>query len=112
MRMISLVCSAFAFAAMTSVAQAEPTVMKQSEPMRLTASEMNNITAGGVTVFSYASGTELSYSRSIDFSVTPHPETLIAAACCGRGDDIVAGVFVFPGSTRLDPFDLLMNLLN
>jgi hypothetical protein len=106
MRIISLVRSAFAFAAMTSVAQAEPTVMKLSEPMRLTAPQMNNITAGGLTVFSYASGNELSYSRSIDFSITPHPDTLIAAACCGPGT-IFAGVAVIPGSTRLDPIDLL-----
>ena len=111
MRIISLVCSAFAFAAMTSVAQAEPAVMKQSEPMRLTASQMNNVTAGELTVFSYASGNELSYSRSIDFSITPHPETLIAAACCGAGT-ISAGIVVIPHSTRLDPFDLLANLLN
>ena len=112
MRIISLACSAFAFAAMTSVAQAETTVMKHSESMRLTAPQMNNITAGALTFFSYASGNELSYSRTIDFSITPHPETLIAAACCGRGDDIVSGVFTFPSSAKLDPFDLLMNLLN
>lgn len=112
MRIISLACSALAFAAMTSVAQAEPAVMKQSEPMRLTAPQMNNITAGGLSFFSYASGTELSYSRTIDFSVTTHPDALIAAACCDRGDDIVAGVFVFPGSAKLDPFDLLRDLLN
>jgi hypothetical protein len=111
MRIISLVCSVFAFAAMTFVAQAEPAVMKQSEPMRLTAPQMNNVTAGGLTVFSYASGDELSYSRSIDFSITPHPETLIAAACCGAGT-IFTGIGVIPHSPRLDPSDLLANLLN
>jgi hypothetical protein len=111
MRILSLACSAFAFAAMTSVAQAEPEVMKQSEPMRLTASQMNNVTAGGLTVFSYASGNEFSYSRSIDFSITPYPETLIAAACCGRGT-IFAGIVFIPHSTRLDSLHWLAHLLN
>jgi hypothetical protein len=86
MKMISLVCSAFAFAAMTSVAQAEPAVMKQSEPMRLTASEMNNITAGtSVTVFTYAPGTETSYSdsRAADFLKIPTDGTSITVDCCG-----------------------------
>lgn len=101
MRILSLACSAFAFAVMTSVAQAEPAVMKQSEPMRLTAPQMNNITAGGLTVFSYASGNEFSYSRIIDFSITPHPDALIAATCCGRGT-IFAGIVFIPHSTRLD----------
>ena len=109
MRMISLVCSALAFAVMTSVAQAEPAVMKQSEPMRLTAQEMNNVTAGGLTVISYASGTELSYSRSIDFSITPHHEASIAIACCCE-DGTFTGVVVSPNS-RLDLVAIL-NLLN
>ena len=109
MRMISLVCSAFTFAAMTSVAQAEPTAVKQSEPMRLTAPQMNNITAGGVTVITYASGTESSYSRSIDFSITPHHEAAIAVACCGRNTTFT-DVVVIPHGSRLDPIHLLMDL--
>lgn len=110
MKIISLVCSAFAFVAMTSVAQATPTVIKQSEPMRLTAPQMNNITAGGVTVVTYAFGTELSYSRSIDFSIPPNREVSIAVACCGW-DNTVTSAMVIPHSTRLDPINII-NLLN
>jgi hypothetical protein len=113
MRTISLVYSALAFAAMTSVAQAEPTIMKQSELMRLTAPQMDNITAGHLTLIAYASGTESSYSKSIDFSITPNPDTLVAAACCGPGSVFAAvGVFPFPNNTRFDPTDLLRYLFN
>ncbi len=113
MRTISLVCSAFAFAAMASVAQAEPTIMKQSEPKRLTAPQMDNITAGHLTLVAYAFGTGSSYSRSIDFSITPNPETVAAAACCSPGSVFAAvGVFPFPNNTRFDPTDLLRHLLD
>ncbi|SFU30555.1 hypothetical protein SAMN05216417_10183 [Nitrosospira multiformis] len=86
MRTPSLVCSAFTFAAMASIAQAEPAVMNQPEPMRLTAPEMNNITAGAsVTIATYASGTETSYSdsRAADFLKTPSDGTSITVDCCG-----------------------------
>lgn len=101
MRMISLVCSAFAFTAMTSVAQAEPAAMKQSEPMRLTASQMNNVTAGGVTIDVLASGIESSYSRGADFSITPNEETSITVACCGA-EATSTSLAVIPGTTRFD----------
>lgn len=111
MRTISFVCSAFAFAAMASVAQAEPTIMKQPEPMRLTAPQMDNITAGHLTLIAYASGTESSYSKSFDVSITPNPETVIAAAC-GSPGSIFAAVGVFPNHTRFDPTDLFRHLFN
>ncbi|SFN44430.1 hypothetical protein SAMN05216386_0994 [Nitrosospira briensis] len=97
MKIISLACSAFAFAAMASVAQAEPTTMKQPEPMRLAAPEMDNITAGSVTVTTYASGTgtESIYSRAADFSITPSDETSITVDCCGA-DTTYTNVVVIP----------------
>jgi hypothetical protein len=111
MRIISLVSAAFALAAMTSIAQAEPTVMKQSEPVRLTATQMNNITAGGLTVITYSSGTESSYSRSIDFSITPNHHAAIAVVCCGA-DTAFTSVVIVPNGIRLDTLDLLTNLFN
>lgn len=104
MKIIPLVCSAFAFAAMTSVAQAEPTAMKQSEPMRLAAPAMDNITAGRVTVITYASGTgsESTHSRAADFSKTPSDETSITVGCCGADTTSINAV-VIPQSTRVDP---------
>ena len=117
MRIISLVCAAFAFAA-TSIAQAEPTVVKQSEPVRLTAQQMNDITAGGLTVISYASGTQFSYSRNIDFSITlNHHATralhhaAIAVACCGAHTTFT-NVVVIPDGIRLEAIHLLANLFN
>ncbi|SFN44329.1 hypothetical protein SAMN05216386_0990 [Nitrosospira briensis] len=113
MRMISLVYSVLAFAAITSVAKAEPTAMKQSEPTKLTAPQMDNITAGNLTLVAYAFGTGSSYSRSIDFSITPNPETVMAAACCNPGSVFAAvGVFPFLNNTRFDPTDLLRHLLD
>ena len=109
MRTISLVCSAFAFAAMASVAQAEQTIMKQSEPVKLTAPQMDNVTAGHLTLVAYSFGTGSSYSRSFD--LTPHPEAVLAAACCSPGS-VFASVGVFPNNTKFDPADLLRHLLD
>ncbi len=97
LKVISLVCSAFAFSAMTSVAQAEPTAMKQSEPMRLAAPEMDNITAGNVAVIIHASGTgtESINSRAADFSITPGDEVSITVNCCGA-DTTYTNVAVIP----------------
>jgi hypothetical protein len=116
MRIISLVCAAFA--AMTSIAQADPTIMKQSEPVRLTTQQMNNITAGGLTVITYASGTQFSYSRNIDFSIAlnHHPgralhHAAIAVACCGAHTTFTK-VVVIPEGIRFDAVNLLANLFN
>ena len=106
MKIIPLVYSAFAFAAMTSVAQAEPTAMKQPEPIRLAAPMMDNITAGSVTVITEASGTgtESIYSRAADFSKTPSDETSITVSCCGADTNSI-NVVVTPHAhgTRGDP---------
>jgi hypothetical protein len=120
MRIISLACAAFALAAMTSMAQAEPTIIKQSEPVRLTAQQMNAITAGGLTVITHAFGTQFSYSRNIDFSITlKHHDhaaralhhAAIAVACCGAHTTFT-NVTVIPGGIRLDAIHLLGNLFN
>ncbi|SFO22796.1 hypothetical protein SAMN05216332_10840 [Nitrosospira briensis] len=111
MRMVSLVYSVLAFAAMISVAKAEPAAMKQSEPMRLTAPQMDDITAGHLTLVAYAFGTKSSYSRSIDFSITHHPETVMATACCGRGS-VFAAVGVFPHHPKFDQADFFRHLFH
>jgi hypothetical protein len=104
MKIIPLICSAFAFAGMTSVAQAEPTAMKQTESIRLAAPAMDNITAGSVTVITEASGTgtESIYSRAADFSKTPSDETSITVDCCGADTTSINAV-VIPHGTRVDP---------
>lgn len=102
MKIISLVCSAFAFSAMTSIVQAEPTAMKQTESMRLAASQMDNITAGSVRVNIHASGTESIYSRAADFSITPNDEVSITVDCCGA-DTTYTNVVVIP---RDDPYQI------
>ena len=118
MRIISLACAAFALAAMTSMAQAEPTIIKQSEPVRLTAQQMNAITAGGLTVITHAFGTQFSYSRNIDFSITLDHHAAravhhgaIAVACCGA-HTAFTNVVVIPNGIRLDAIHLLANLFN
>lgn len=94
-KIISLVCSAFAFSAMTSVAQAEPTAMKQSEPMRLAAQQMDAVSAGTVAVGVFSSATAdgsnayASSSTSTTVFSTPTGTVEIglgfggAVACCG-----------------------------
>ena len=98
MKIIFLIGSAFAFSAMTSVAQAEPSAMKPSEPMRLAVQQMDNITAGAVTVNVQASGTESIYSRAADFSITPSDGVSVTVNCCGADTTYVDVVAIPKGA--------------
>ncbi len=108
------------FAAMVSVAQAEPAIMKHSEPMRLTEQQMNTITAGarGIIVISHAFGTTSSYSRSTSFSITTDAGIIfkghgIAVACCGT--ETSTDVAINPYITELSHYilaDIYHSIMN
>lgn len=99
MRIIAPVCTAFAFAAITSAAQAEPTILRTAEPLRLTETQMDVVTAGTTAVTTGASataeGSNTHTYTSTSTTVIGTPLNIVTAgfgsakayACCGSSTD-------------------------